>query len=173
MKINYSFNKSTEQQIKDHLWRMDPDFTPPLHTYVDINQYAQKLVANAVRIDNFMGTNLIGLIATYYNPEKEFLFFSNMSIEKKYRGKGVEISRGLLSFLDKNQDQTPISPEIQQLAIKWLEVLKNDAKPEKFIIKSIQIEVRNTNRKAMLFYKRLGFKNMKIEKESTYLIKHL
>lgn len=173
MEIKYAFNKSTEQQIRDHLWRMDPDFSPPLHTYVDINLYARKLAINAVRIDSYYGSKLVGLIATYYNPEKEFLYVSNISIEKDYRGKGIELSRCLVYFLAGDQELKGYDPEIQKLANDWLTVLTNDAKPAKLIIRSIHTEVRNVNRKALLFYKRLGFNEVITENESIYLIKEL
>lgn len=173
MEIKYSFNTSTKQQISDHLWRMDRDFMPPLHTYVDIDQYSQKLAANAVRIESYMGSKLVGLIATYYNRDKMFLYVSNISIEKDFRGKGIELSRGLVNFLAGDQDLAGYSPKTRKIANDWLKELTNDAKPAKLIIKSIHTEVRNANRKALLFYRRLGFNEVKTEMQSTYLIKEL
>lgn len=169
----HSFNKSTEQQIKDHFWRVDADFTPPLHTYVDIAQYAQKLATSSVRLEIFIGGNLIGLIAGYYNPEKQFIFGSNFSIEKEYRGKGMELFNVLLSFMGSNQDQVILSPEMKEIGIQFLEALTEDAKPAKLVMKSIHTEVHKTNRKLILYYKRLGFKEVKIINESIYLIKDL
>src|SRR5699024_1711931 len=95
----YSFNKATEKQIKDHLWRVDTDYKPPLHTYVNIDHYANKLATSAIRLENFDEKKLIGLMAGYYNLENHFIFISNFSMEKDYRGKGMELVIGLLRFL--------------------------------------------------------------------------
>lgn len=166
----YSFNKATEEQIKDHLWRVDTDYKPPLHTYVDIAQYARKMATSAVRLEYFIGTNLISLMAGYYNPEKHFLYISNFSIEKEYRGKGMELVIELIKFLGKNQNQAIIRPEIKEIGLQFFEVLTKEMALGKPIIKTIQTEVRNDNHKLILFYKKLGFRDVKIENESTYLI---
>lgn len=173
MKMNYSFNKSTEQQIKDHFWRMDTDFTPPLHTYVNIDLYAQKLAKSAIRIENYVGANLIGLIGVYYNSEKQFIFVSNFSIEKEYRGNGMLLINVLLNFMAGKQNQVEISPRLYEVGVEFLEILAEYAKPFRPIVNSIQTEVRNSNRKALLLYKRLGFEEVEIRNESTYLIKDL
>ena len=170
MMATYSFNKATEQQIEDHLWRVDTDYKPPLHTYVDIPPYARKMATSAVRLENFIGRNLISLMAGYFNPEKRFLFISNFSIEKEYRGKGMELVIGLLSFLSGNADQDSINPEIQEIGIQFLEILAKDTAPRKPSIDSIRTEVRNDNQNLILFYKKLGFKDVEIKNESTYLI---
>lgn len=169
----YSFNKSTEQQIKDHLWRVDTDFATPLHSYADIAQYARKLAASAIRVESFIELNLVGLLAVYYNSEKQFIFGSNFSIEKEYRGKGMDLFNVLLNSVSKPQNQIVISPEMQQVSNQFLGALAEVAKPEKLIIKSIHTEVHNTNRRLILYYKRLGFKEVKIINESIYLIKDL
>lgn len=173
MKINYFFNKSTEEQIKDHLWRMDSDFLPPLHTYVAIDDYAKKLYENAFRIDYFVDSKLIGLIGLYYNPEEKFIFVSNFSIEKEYRGKGMALIKTLMDFAAGNYDNADISSEMQKVGIEFIKVLKEIAKPHRPVIKSLRTEVRNANRKSLLLYKRLGFKEVDIKNEFTYLIKEI
>ena len=169
----YSFNKATEQQIKDHFWRVDADFSPPLHTYVDISIYAEKLATSSVRLEIFIEANLIGLIAGYYNSDKQFLFGSNFSIEKEYRGKGMELFNVLLIFMGNNQEQFNLSPEMKEIGIQFLEALKEDAKPAKLVMKSIHTEVHHSNRRLILYYKRLGFKEVETTNESIYLIKEI
>lgn len=164
----YSFNKATEQQIKDHLWRVDVDYKPPLHTYVNIDQYAKKLATSAIRLENFNDEKLIGLMAGYYNLENQFIFISNFSIEKNYRGKGMELVTGLLRFL--SGDLKNVSPEIQKIGSQIITVLAKDTKPNKSVVKTIHTEVRNDNQKLISFYKNLGFKEAKNQNESTYLI---
>lgn len=173
MKINYVFNKATEQQIKDHLWRVDADFVIPLHSYADIAQYARKLAASAIRVESFVGGNLVGLLAVYYNSEKQFIFGSNFSIEKEYRGKGMELFNVLLNAVSKPQDQIDISPEMQQVSDQFLRALAEVANPKKLVIKSIHTEVHNSNRRLILYYRRLGFKEVETINESVYLIKEL
>src|SRR5690625_3112026 len=121
MTATYSFNKALEQQIKDHLWRVADDYKPPLHTYVDIVEYAKKLASSAIRLEYFSGENLIGLMAGYYNVEKQFLFITNFSLERVHRGQGMELVVGLLRFL--SGDHKNISPEIQKIGSQILTVL--------------------------------------------------
>ncbi|HLS31520.1 MAG TPA: hypothetical protein VK021_11740 [Flavobacteriaceae bacterium] len=168
MTATYSFNKALEQQIKDHLWRVADDYKPPLHTYVDIDEYAKKLASSAIRLEYFSGENLIGLMAGYYNVEKQFLFITNFSLERVHRGQGMELVVGLLRFL--SGDHKNISPEIQKIGSQILTVLAEDTAPRKPVVKTIHTEVRNDNQKLISFYEKLGFKIDKIQDESTYLI---
>ncbi|WP_310993558.1 WbqC family protein [Aequorivita marina] len=167
----YSFNKSNVQQIQEHLWRVDQDFKPALHTYVDIDAYAQKIADSAVRLEFFVEDKLIGLMASYYNPEKQFLFITNFSIESKYRGHGMDLIIGLLHYLG-NQNST-VSPEIEVVAKDFSKVLFDDLKGAKIPISSVRTEVRNANQKLIAFYKKLGFFELKKELQSTYLIKQI
>lgn len=173
MKVNYVLNMGTEQQIKDHLWRVDADFVIPLHSYADIDQYARKLADSAIRVESFAGENLVGLLAIYFNAKEQFIFGSNFSIEKEYRGKGVELFNVLLNAVSKPQKQTDVSEELQRISEQFLEALAEVAKPEKLSIKSIHTEVHHTNRRLILYYKRLGFEEVKTVNESIYLIKEL
>lgn len=171
MTTTYAFNKATEYQIKDHFWRVDGDFKPPLHTYVDIDQYAKKLASSAIRLEYFKGENLIGLMAGYYNIENQFIFISNFSLERAHRGEGMELVMGLLNFLSRDFKNT--SPEIQKIGGQILAVLARDTAPKQPVVKSIHTEVRNDNQKLIAFYKKIGFKVAKIQDNSTYLIKDL
>ncbi|WP_084426850.1 WbqC family protein [Aequorivita capsosiphonis] len=168
---NYSFNKSNAQQIQEHLWRVDKDFKPALHTYVDIDTYAQKLADSAVRLEYFVEERLIGLMASYYNTEKQFLFITNFSIERQYRGQGMELIIGLLNYLE-DQD-SEVSPEIQVLGRDFAKILFHNLEGKKIPISSLHTEVRNANQILIFFYKKLGFYEFKKDQKSTYLIKEI
>lgn len=168
---NYSFNKSTAQQIRDHLWRVDEDFKPALHTYVDIDAYAQKLAKSSFRLEYYGEDKLIGLMASYYNPEKQFLFITNFSIERKYRGRGMELIMGLLNYLE--DQNSPVSPEILVLARDFAKILFKNLDDKKIPISSIHTEVRNANQKLISFYKKIGFYEFKKDQNSTYLIREI
>lgn len=167
----YSFNKSTEKHIKDHLWRVDQSYKPALHTYVDIDIYAQKLTNSAVRLEYFQDKQLVGLMASYYNSEKQFLFITNFSIEKKYRGQGMKLIIELFKFLEGRYSE--ISPEILKLGQDFAVALQVKIENNKTSIKSIHTEVRNDNNSLIFFYKKLGFLEFEKGQDSTYLIRKI
>jgi|SRR5690554_7345594 len=173
MNLNYTFNKSTEQQIRDHLWRVDSDFAIALHTSVDIDDYARKLASSAIRVESFIGDKLVVLMALYYNHEKQFIFGSNFSIEKEYRGKGMELFKVLLNAIRNPKKPINMRLEMEVVGKQFLEVLENEAKPKELIVNSIHTEVHHTNRRLILYYRRLGFKEVKVRDGSIYLIMDL
>ncbi|MGO3184200.1 MAG: hypothetical protein ACTIJ9_15345 [Aequorivita sp.] len=169
--LTYSFNKSTEQQIKEHLWRVDKDFKPALHTYVDIDVYAQKLAESSVRLEYYMEEKLIGLMASYYNTEKQFLFITNFSIEKQYRGQGMQLIVELIKFLEGRYSE--ISPETLNLGLDFAKALCISVEDNKTPIKHIHTEVRNDNQILIFIYKKLGFYETEKGPTSTYLIRKI
>lgn len=167
----YSFNKSTVQDIKDHLYRVDQDFKPALHTYVDIDSYSQKLAKSAVCLEYFKGAELVGLMAGYYNPEKQFLFITNFSIERQFRGQGMELIMELLKLFEAKYSE--VSSEILKLGEDFWKVLQINIETNEKPIKNIQTEVRNDNSSLIFFYKKLGFAEFEKGKDSTYLIRKI
>ncbi|WP_271424726.1 hypothetical protein [Aequorivita sinensis] len=173
MKLKYAINKATIHQIKDHLIRVDEDFAIPLRTYVDINHYAKKLADRAICVEIFAEEKLVGLLAIYYNVEEKFIFGSNFSIDKEYRGKGLELFKVLLNTVSKSQNLNDMSVEMQQVSNQFIGALSEVAKAEEPIIKSIHTEVHHSNRRLILYYKRLGFKEVETSNESIYLIREI
>lgn len=167
----YSFNKATEQDIKDHLYRVDQDFKPALHTYVDIDKYSQKLAKSAVCLEYFKEEQLIGLMAGYYNAEKQSLFITNFSIEKQYRGQGMELIIELILLFEAKFSE--VSPEILTLGQDFGKVLQINLEGTEKPIKYIHTEVRNDNNSLIFFYKKLGFFESEKAKDSTYLIRKI
>ncbi len=125
--ISYSINKSDFIAISEHLYRMDSFFVPKLSSYVSIDIYAEKLANKAERFEAFHSNKLIGLIAGYYNDEKESFYISNFSIEKEFQGQGV--SSSLFNQITENFKS----------------------------LKDISLEVKKVNTKAIEFYKKIGF----------------
>jgi len=169
--LTYSFNQATEQHIKDHLYRVDQDFKPALHTYVDIDKYSEKLAKSAVCLEYFKDENLIGLMAGYFNNENQFLFITNFSIEKQYRGIGMKLIIELFKFLEGRYSE--ISPEILKLGQDFAVALQIGIKNNKTPIKSIHTEVRNDNRSLIIFYKKIGFFELEKGETATYLIRKI
>lgn len=167
----FSFNESSVKQIQDHLWRVDQDFKPPLHTYINIDEYAQKLADSAIRLESFDRDKLISIMAGYYNVSEKFIFVSNFSIEREYRGQGMELVMNLLNFLKGKQNEIPI--HIQKVGDRLLRLISEKNPSSHPEIKSIHTEVRNANPELIHFYKQIGFEELKKNKEATYLIKSL
>ncbi len=63
---------------------------PPLSEKVDIQAYAKKMKQFAVCFEAWDGTDLIALVAAYFNDtEKKTGFITNVSTLTKYSGKGI------------------------------------------------------------------------------------
>ena len=69
--INFKINNSTADDIKKHLEECSIHFAPALDTYVNIEEYANKIYNKAVRFEAFNDSKLIGLIAMYVDLNKK------------------------------------------------------------------------------------------------------
>ena len=85
--MNFTTNKSSFDDVYNHLCSVDIDFVPPLSSTLSIDLYAEKLVSKANRCEVWIGNLLVGLIA-YYNTG-DGLFISNFSVIEEHRGTGV------------------------------------------------------------------------------------
>lgn len=169
MKIEYTINSASVKQIRDHLWRMDADFTPSLHTYVDIDQYAEKLATHAICIEIFKEENLSGLMALYYNETEKFLYVSNFSLENNVRGSGPKLITGIARYMQNRREN--LSPEIIRVNELILKCIEKIEQTENTKLSSIRLELQNLNAKAASFYQKLGFREIKkLDKETVYLI---
>lgn len=87
--LKFSINKSTKEQLYQHLLRVDNDYIPPLHEVTDIEKFAEKLEKKAITLEYFDGVNLVALYTAYLNLEDKCIWGTNLSIEKEYRGTGL------------------------------------------------------------------------------------
>lgn len=90
-KANLATTNSTAtlEQIYDHLLKCKDNYQPPLDTYTAIPEYAQKLKQNATTFETWSETQLIGLIACYFNTQKKEGYITNVSILKEYQGRRI------------------------------------------------------------------------------------
>lgn len=139
--LNFYINKSEEKDIFSHLMEMDNLFVPPLHTYVNIKEYAQKLFTKSLRFEIWKNNELKGLIAGYHNQTTNQYFISNYSVSPDLRG--LNAAFVLLNKLDEYSKENDIS--------------------------ILLLEVRKENLKAIAFYEKNGFKKVKEEK-TTFLM---
>ena len=126
--MEFKINESAIADIKRHLWSVSSHFVPKLSSYVDIDNYSEKLYEKAQRIEVWDNGQLEGLLAYYLNPEGRFAFITNVSISPRIMGEGV--------------------------AAKMIKRLIED---NKGIIDIIRLEVNACNERAILFYKKNGF----------------
>lgn len=88
--IEYRLNKASAAEIVEHLSHCDADFEPPLSGRVEINDYAQKIVEKATRIEAWSGGTLVGLVAAYCNDQvKRIAYITSVSILRAWIGKGI------------------------------------------------------------------------------------
>ncbi|MFA5644526.1 MAG: GNAT family N-acetyltransferase [Patescibacteria group bacterium] len=88
--FNYKIDSATAENIEEHLTMCSDMFFPPLATYVNIHDYSIKLRKYAVTFEAWNNNKLVGLLACYLNNDKSYLgFISNVSVFKKFTGKGV------------------------------------------------------------------------------------
>lgn len=87
MKIYYKIKSANSNDIYYHLISCDADFVPPLSKKVNLLEYSQKLFDKSVTFEAWYQSNLVGLIACYYNESNAFI--TNVSALKQYSGKGI------------------------------------------------------------------------------------
>mgnify|MGYP003120109117 CR=1 FL=1 len=130
-------NKSTLLHIKNHLEKCKNNFTPKLQSYVNLTEYSNKIYSKAKRFEKFHKKELIGLIAAYDDNLNKVGFITNVSVNKEYYGKGLADS-----LLNK--------------CVEYFIKKKYD---------SINLEVFEENKKAIIFYRKHNFKIIENDKE--------
>lgn len=136
MSVIYTINESSELQIKQHLYDVSDSFLPALSSYVDINEYSKKIFEKSTRIEAYNNNILIGLIAIYINSNDSFI--TNFSVSEEFHGQGVA----------KNLLMTCVNHI------------------NKFLHKSIYLEVKIKNNRAINFYKRNRFEIIEKNKDN-------
>ena len=91
--IYFLLNNASASQITEHLLLCDTDFIPPLSGRVVLNEYAEKIVRNAIRFEAWSDGTLVGLVAGYCNDkEKGIAYITSVSVLKAWAGKGIATS---------------------------------------------------------------------------------
>lgn len=131
MNIVFNNGSLSGKELFDFLNKCDKQFSPLLSSRLNLEYYSQKLIQNAIIINAKMNNEVIGLIAFYTNQSKlRFAFISLICVLQKYYGIGVGSN---------------LMNECVSLA-----------KKQNF--RSIQLEVDNNNKGAIIFYEKFGFK---------------
>ena len=129
-------NSAGEQDIFEHLARIDQCHLPTLSERVNLKFYAEKLKAKAHLIELWDEQKLIGLIA-YYKTQNQSFYISNISVEAAYR-------------------EIDSKPKLAQLLMDELIQLAQT----KNILK-IELTVFKKNLRAIQFYSKYGFESIK------------
>lgn len=88
--LRYAINQASIDEIALHLQACAPYFVSPLNLRVDIQSYAQKIVANAMRFEAWSGATLVGLVAMYCNGAIHGqAYITNVSVLPDWGGQGV------------------------------------------------------------------------------------
>jgi ribosomal protein S18 acetylase RimI-like enzyme len=128
--IEYLLNKASVVEIAEHLRTCETSFVPALSSRVEINDYAQKILSNAVRFEAWSDGILVGLVATYCNDQEiRTAYITSVSVLKEWTGKGVAIC-------------------LMSLCIKYVNALG---------MKQICLEVASDNVPALRLYEKIGF----------------
>ena len=123
--IIYKINKSSDIEIRKHLWECSDSFTPPLSTYVEIDSYSTKIFTKSVRFEAFYKNKLVGLIAMYVNKEDRSTFITNVSVYPEFIGVGIgyTLLKNCKMYINRNGFKR-LSLEVKKnnnLAIKFYE----------------------------------------------------
>ena len=110
--VEYLLNKTSEAAISDHLSRCDVDFIPPLSHRVKIDDYARKIASKATRFEAWSGSNLIGLVAAYFNNQEKYAYITNVSVLRKWTRKAIAYKLMTQCF------EHAITLDIQQIVLQ-------------------------------------------------------
>lgn len=99
---------ASQLQILNHLLDCDARFKPPLSERVAIPDYAMKIHQQAHRFEMWRDTELVGLVAAYFDEIKKRAFITNVSVAAPLLGRGIAskliahtIDRAMTSSLDR------------------------------------------------------------------------
>ncbi len=88
--LKFRRGTATYEHIVAHLLGCADSFSPPLYTYVAVEQYARKILEHTVTFEAWAGTKLGGLVAVYFNNrETRVGFITNVSVLEEYHGRGI------------------------------------------------------------------------------------
>jgi len=141
--IKYKINFAKEADISHHLFECDTQFSPLLSSYVDIDNYVEKIKNNALTIEAWHNNKLIGLVACYANDIKLIeAYITNVSVLGTYSKKGI-------------------ASNLLDSCIRLI---------QKKGFKSISLEVKNENSQAISLYEKRGFTEKQITSNGSVLM---
>lgn len=109
--ITYRQNSAAASEITAHLMACDTSFIPPLSARVTLEDYTNKLIANAQRIEAWESGQLVGLAVFYINqPPRAFL--TNISVLPGYQ------RRGIAAALMKRFREQALGAELASMALE-------------------------------------------------------
>lgn len=81
----------TKEQVLSFLQEADSDFTPPLSSKLNLEIYAEKMISNAVIVDDISNDNLLrGFAATYANDANNLTaYLTFIGVKSRFRGLGI------------------------------------------------------------------------------------
>lgn len=89
-KIRYALNETSADDIYFHLLSCDPHFVKELSAKTDLQDYSKKMFDRAIRFEAWNDSELVGLVAAYFNDLETMTgFITNVSVSKKSEGKGI------------------------------------------------------------------------------------
>lgn len=133
----------TINNLQQHLIKCANTFIPALDSYVDIEQYSQKIYNNAITFGEFDSSTLVGLVAVYDNFNENTAWITNVSVDPNYLKLGI--------------------------ASKLLQQCIDYFKQKNY--NSIMLEVFDINENAIKLYNKFGFKLYKM-KDDKMIMKH-
>jgi ribosomal protein S18 acetylase RimI-like enzyme len=118
------------EQIGIYLSQCDTDFIPPLSQRVNIDDYAKKIINNAVRFEAWSGDILIGLVASYFSEqERPVAYITSVSVLREWMRRGI-------------------TSHLMEQCITYAKDLG---------IRQIKLEVERGNMPALKLYEKYGF----------------
>jgi ribosomal protein S18 acetylase RimI-like enzyme len=79
----------TKENIRQHLNRCSLSFVPSLDSYVNIEEYSEKIYDKAIIFSKFEQNDIIGLVAVYDNFEEKIGWITNVSVDHNFTGIGI------------------------------------------------------------------------------------
>lgn len=136
--VEFRINTATYESIVEHLTLCSSSFKPPLETYVNIKNYARKILNFATTFEAFIDDKLVGLAAVYYNNhESRTGFLTNLSLLESCQRRGIAFKLMSNVFLYGRENG----------------------------FTRINLEAKIANEHALSFYERLGFKQNGISQD--------
>src|SRR3982750_1189375 len=116
--LRFSVDRSSQEEILQHLVQGDALFHPRLSTRVDLAQYASKIRSRGVTMEAWSGPTLVGLVAGYLDRAAATSFVTDVSVYREFAGQKVA-TRLLAAFVQRAREA--------RVATVGLEVAKGNA----------------------------------------------
>ena len=144
--LSFKINHSNFNDVFNHLDACKKDFVPRLDEYTSIKEYSEKILKKAERFEVWSNSELVGLIAVYFNLNKNSSFITSFSVKNDYIGSSL--GKKLLLFFE-------------------------DYITKKTTVKETSLEVYISNVRALKFYKKNGYKIINSSKNKYQLKKDI